>query len=176
MAAFFAKILDNGNLIDIISCVFTVMALVFTLYFWLLDHLSEDESKFIEGKSETLAVLNKSLKTTEDLMNSKEFSEDDFDRMRQAIEDVNKKLEIVLNYRFWARSRQKEEYAKVSEFYRDSRYLISTIRRCQESPGQKNDQTSIVGIQTLDPDQVADIRSDYLKGLYFVIEFIENWE
>ena len=93
-----------------------------------------------------------------------------------AIENVNKKLEVVLNYRFWSRSRQKEEYAKVNEFYRDSKYLVSTLRRFNEKNEEKNEKHSLISISELSQDEVKDIRTDYRKGLNYIIEFIENWE
>ena len=163
MGAFISAILKNGNLIDIVSCVFTVLALVFTLYFWLLDHLSEDETKFIEGKPETLAALNACL----DLIDHSE----DPQKILDAVWDVNKRMEVILNYRFWARSKQKEEYNRINGFYRDSRYLISTLRRSQEKR-----EDSLVGLGTLNEAEIRDIRTDYRKVLYYIIEFIENWE
>ncbi len=163
MGAFISAILKNGNLIDIVSCVFTVLALVFTLYFWLLDHLSEDETKFIEGKPETLAALNACLDTID--------HSEDPQKILDAVWDVNKRMEVILNYRFWARSKQKEEYNRINGFYRDSRYLISTLRRSQEKR-----EDSLVGLGTLNEAEIRDIRTDYRKVLYYIIEFIENWE
>ncbi len=163
MGAFISAILKNGNLIDIVSCVFTVLALVFTLYFWLLDHLSEDETKFIEGKPETLAALNACLDTID--------HSEDPQKILDAVWDVNKRMEVILNYRFWARSKQKEEYNRINGFYRDSRYLISTLRRSQEKR-----EDSLVGLGALNAAEIRDIRTDYRKVLYYIIEFIENWE
>ena len=58
MKDFLVGLSELGPLIDIISCVFTVLALIFTLYFWLLDNLNEEETKFVEGKGELLKTLN----------------------------------------------------------------------------------------------------------------------
>ena len=161
------KMIENGNLVDIISCIFTIMALVFTLYFWLLDHLSEDETSFIKGRMNTLAILNASLNVIKD--------SSDPDQLLQAVSDVNKELEVILNYRFWARSKQKDEVGKINEFYSDSRYLVSTIRRHQDAQKTPEAGRSLVGIPSLEPEELEDIRSDYQNGLSYVIEFIENW-
>lgn len=209
LASFFSRVFGNGNWADIISCIFTIIALAFTLYFWLLDHLSEDESKFIEGKTGTLDALDTSLKTivkhkeppcaedeteaqaAEGRENAKA---EDVKEVLEAISEVNKRLEVILNYRFWARSRQKEEYARISKFYRDSRFLISTMRRYRESvagedavavPSSgpvipesrdlKNDGRSLLSIETFQNSDLWDVCTDYEKGLNYIIEFIENW-
>ena len=164
----FANWLSNYDaLIDIIACVFTVLALVFTLYFWLLDHLSEDESKFIEGKESFLQELKECLKTISDNREP--------EVLLPIVQNVNNKLEVILNYRFWPRSRQKEDYKKINEFYMDSKYLISTIRRYVEAQNQTGEEASLVGINKLKKEDLDDIQSDYRNGLLFIIDFIESW-
>lgn len=167
MAAFLAQIFENGNLIDIISCVFTVMALVFTLYFWLLDHLSEDENKFLEGKSATRETLRSCLEAIREPCGPEE--------LQGAVETVNRELEIVMNYRFWARSRQRPEYEKINEFYQDSRYLLSSLRRYADSRRDPREAGSLVSVPSLDAAELEDIRSDYHAGLTYILEFVENW-
>ncbi|MCR5155875.1 MAG: hypothetical protein K6C96_04260 [Butyrivibrio sp.] len=154
-------------LIDIISCVFTVLALVFTLYFWLLDHLSEDESKFIEGKEEFLNELRECLKTINNNGEPK--------ALLPIVQKVNNKLEVILNYRFWVRSKKKEDYKKINVFYADSKYLISTIRRYVEAQEAKAGSDSLVGIPALGKEDLDDIQSDYRNGLMYIIDFIESW-
>ena len=154
-------------LIDIISCVFTVLALVFTLYFWLLDHLSEDESKFIEGKEEFLNELRECLKTINNNGEPK--------ALLPIVQKVNNKLEVILNYRFWVRSKKKEDYKKINVFYADSKYLISTIRRYVEAQEAEADSDSLVGIPALGKEDLDDIQSDYRNGLMYIIDFIESW-
>lgn len=163
MTESFAGLFQGGSMADLISCVVTVLALAFTLYFWLLDHLSEDESKFIEGRKKTLASLKKSydsIKTSPVAANT----------LLEAVQNVNRRLEVVLNYRFWGRSRQREDYEKVNVFFQDSRFLISTLRRSMEWQ-----DTSLVGIPALDDRMLEDIRADYADGLAYVIEFLNNW-
>lgn len=164
-------------LIDIISCVFTVLALVFTLYFWLLDHLSEDESKFIEGKEKFLKELKECLDTISD--------NKDPEVLLPIVQKVNNKLEVILNYRFWVRSKKKEDYKKINVFYADSKYLISTIRRYVEAKedqgsnaaveSREMESGSLVRIPVLGEEDLEDIQSDYRNGLMYIIDFIESW-
>ncbi len=177
MLDFIVKMIDNGNLIDIISCVFTVAALIFTLYFWMLDHLSEEESEFIKSKSGVLDTLIDKRAKIKELESIQPDDEEDTKTLLAAIDDVNKEMEVILSYRFWARGKQKDEYLKVNDFYRDSKYAVSTIRRSLDNkePSSENDR-SLVSIAPLRKEELDDIISDYQKGLSFTIEFIENWE
>ncbi|MBQ5341810.1 MAG: hypothetical protein J6W57_07405, partial [Oscillospiraceae bacterium] len=108
-----------------------------------------------------------SLRGCRDELDSKKPDSDWFKR----IQDVTAQLEVVLNYRFWARSAKKEEYDRIYSFYQDSRYLISTLRRNGEDTGQG----SIVGVGNLSEEQIGDIKKDYKTGLNYIIDFIENW-
>ncbi|MCR4588535.1 MAG: hypothetical protein K5682_09025 [Lachnospiraceae bacterium] len=164
---FFELLSQYDSLIDIVSCLFTVLALVFTLYLWLLDHLSDDESKFIEGKAGYLATLNASVKAIK--------HNQDIDLLLSRVEEVNHLLELILNYRFWARSKRKDEYNKINVFYMDTKYLISTIRRYKEDNGTGEEVRSLVNIVTLPPEELQDIQTDYCKGLSYIIDFLENW-
>ena len=172
MKEFLVSMSEFGPLIDIISCVFTVLALVFTLYFWLLDNLNEEETKFVEGKDKLLNSLYRCLKI---IRSSKKTDKEKVEEVRR----VNGQLEVVLNYRFWGRSTKKEEYSRISEFCQDSRYLISTMRRQQDahrpSDGMNNGVQSLVGVGKLSDEQMSDIWTDYKKGLAYIIDFIENW-
>ena len=177
MLDFFVKIIDNGNLIDIISCVFTVAALIFTLYFWLLDHLNDEESEFLKAKSGILDQLDSSLKKIKDPGCIMKDGNNDPGVLLDEIEDVNKQMEVVLSYRFWTRGKQKETFLKVNDFFRDSKYAVSTIRRSLEHKElSSTGDESLVSITPLGKDELEDIRSDYQKGLSFTIEFIKNWE
>ena len=162
MTEFLDSLSSYGPIIDIVSCVFTVLALVFTLYFWLLDNLNEEETKFLEGKGELLRTL----KTCRDVL------KEDGTEWIDKIQEVTAKLEVVLNYRFWARSSKKEEYNRAYSFYQDSRYLISTLRRNDDGAGG---QDSIVAVNGLSDKQIDDIKTDYRTGLNYIIDFIENW-
>ena len=175
-------------MVDIISCVFTVIALAFTLYLWLLDHLSEDESKFIENKAKILDALKASLsdilsrEEREQLRASIPVPETagseslNAKMLLTAVQKVNDQLEVVLNYRFWARSRQRAEYEQIRAFYRDSRYLVSMLRRYEESGTLESARDSLISINAMDGELLEDIRTDYRDGLAFIVEFIENWE
>ena len=172
MKDFLVGLSELGPLIDIISCVFTVLALIFTLYFWLLDNLNEEETKFVEGKGELLKTLNECLETVRS-------SEKTDKEKREKVREANGKLEVVLNYRFWGRSAKKEEYSRISEFCQDSRYLISTMRRLEDAnslqDGTPSEAGSLVGVGALSEEQMNDIWTDYKKGLAYIIDFIENW-
>ena len=45
-----------------------------------------------------------------------------------------------------------------------------------EKNEEKNEKHSLISISELSQDEVKDIRTDYRKGLNYIIEFIENWE
>ena len=173
MLDFITKMIDNGNLIDIISCVFTVAALIFTLYFWLLDHVSEEETEFLKKKPGLLGTLNKSLNKIKEIEHSKKDAKVDSRTLLNAISEVNKQMEIVLNYRFWTRGKYKDAYLRVNNFYKDSKYAVSTIQR---SLDETDNGKSLVSIADLGKDELEDIRSGYQRGLSYTIEFIENWE
>ena len=164
----FQRISQYDFLISLFSCIVTILALVFTLYLWLLDQMSDEEAKFLEGKKEFLTILYNSLNIAQ---NSKEPM-----TMLKLLQDVNDQLEIVMNYRFWARTKRKEEYNKINEFYQDSKYMISTIRRFLEAERAKDLGRSLIAIPDLDESELDDIQSDYRNGLSFIIEFMENWD
>ncbi|MBR6381003.1 MAG: hypothetical protein IKS07_04940 [Lachnospiraceae bacterium] len=162
-----SRFLEFDNMVNIISCAFTVLALVFTLYFWLIDHLSDEEAEFVKKREETLERLRACQKQIDE--------SPDADRFLSAVREVNRHLEIIVHYRFWGRSKQREEYAKIKDFYEDSRYLVSTILRWQETAGEPQYRKSLVGIPVLRAPEIDDIRTDYRKGLNYIIEFMENW-
>ena len=167
MSEFWSK-LSGFDYLNIISCVFTVLALVFSLYFWLLDKLSEDESKFIEGKKDLLGTLNDCL--------GKIDGDPELKTLRDCIQGVNEKLEVVVNYRFWTRSSVNNDYQKIQRFYQDSRYLLSTIRRAIESSDPEHQDMSLAAITGLEPVEKADILTDYRRGLKYIIDYVENWQ
>ena len=159
--------LDNGNLVSIISCFFTVMALVFAVYLWLLDHLSEDEANFIKRRATTVKVLNNSMAEAIILKSS--------DDLKTMIEKVNNQLEIVLNYRFWEFGKHRDDYYKVRKFYRDSRYLLSSLCRYIEDRNSAEGKDSIVSIPALSDEEFAEIKKNYLDGLSLIAELIQTW-
>ena len=135
--------------------------------FWLLDKLSEDESKFIEGKKDLLGTLNDCLKKTD--------GDPELKTLRDCIQGVNEKLEVVVNYRFWTRSSVNNDYQKIQRFYQDSRYLLSTIRRAIESSEPEHQDKSLAAITGLEPVEKEDILVDYRRGLKYIIDYVENW-
>lgn len=167
MQSVFQAIASYDNMIELISCVFGILALAFTLYFWLLDHLSEDESKFIEGKKDYLKNLKDYLYAIGSV---------DEQSLLSMVEDVNGSLEVILNYRFWVHGRHKDEHKKLTEFYQDSKYLISTIRRDLDAQGRPEAGKSLVSIPPLDDKEIEDIKANYKNGLIYIIHFIENWD
>lgn len=165
--------IDYGTLADVISCILAIIALIFTLYFWLLDHLSDDETKFLEGKSETLDQLKKAADVLE-----KEKNEACLNRKNilETVEKVNRRLEVILNYRFWSRSKQREEYVRIYDFCCDSRYLISALRRSVEK-GTVKGEPSVFAISSeeLNTEKLKQICAEYMASLMEIIEFFENW-
>lgn len=168
MCIYIALLSRSDTIINIVSCLFTVLALVFTLYFWLLDHLSADEAKFIEKKKKYLARLKDCL---EILKHSQKPTE-----ILNVIRCVNDILEIILSYRFWANSSLKRDYNAIHEFYTDSRFIISTLQRSIESNNASKQNRSLAYIPELSGPEMEDIKSDYLNGLLYIINFIENWK
>ena len=175
MDSFAAGLFQGDKLVDIISCLFTVAALFFSLYLWLLDHVSDDEAEFISKKAELLTELNKHRERLKALSKTLQPGSDNAKEFLEILKDVSSRMEVVLSYRFWVRSKQREEYEKICEFHRDSRYLISALNRSDESGSIPAEAESLVGI-ALDEKQMEDIREDYYEGLMYIIEFIENWE
>lgn len=165
--------LDYGALADVISCILAIIALVFTLYFWLLDHLSDDETKFLEGKSETVDQLKRAVETLEA---ERKTEKPDPEKILKTVEETNHRLEVVLNYRFWARSKQREEYVGIHEFCHDSRYLISALRRFQKERASEG-SFPVFGISSdeLNAEKAERICAEYAASLAEIIEFFENW-
>ena len=170
MEGFLEGLTKPEAIIDIVSCAVTVLALVFSLYLWLLDHLSEDEYKFIEGKEKFVESLNNCLKTIDKDQHGLD-SVSPLKNLLDNLQEVNDKLEVILSYRFWARSKRKEEYNKISQFHFDTRYLISTLRRSLETDKKE----SLLTMPELRQEEIDDIKVDYKKGLYYIIDFLENW-
>lgn len=164
MANIITKMIENGNLINIVSCVFTVLALVFTVYLWLLDHLSEDEAKYIKEKP----ILLRALKECQDILENS----DSLEKTLEAIYDINRRMEVILNYRFWIRSKQKEEYDKIIEYHRDCRYMISTIQRSMET----DETDSLLRIKPLDKPKLEELLSDYRGELSYIIELVQDYK
>ena len=178
MGEVFTNFFDSGSLIDIVSCVFTVLALVFTLYFWLLDHLSEEESEFIKEKHKYLKQFRKVLG---ELRHTKKGGEEapeegaaSAKELLSAVKDITRELEIMLNYRFWGRSRRREDYEKINEFYQDSRFLLSTLERYLEGEDEE-EGPGLLSIRALAESDLREMRGEYCDGLVFIINFVENW-
>ncbi|MBQ6603425.1 MAG: hypothetical protein IJH99_08510 [Eubacterium sp.] len=157
-------ITDYNFWISFISVFLTILALAYTLYYWLLDHISDDENDFIKEKGKLLSDLKEYARTAET---------DEPDVFLANVEDVTGRLEVILNYRFWSRSRKQAEHRKLSAFYEDSRYLISTVHRSLEADGAG---PSLVAVGPLTDGEWKEIRDKYRYGLWYMIEFVENWK
>ena len=160
-------LLGVDTIIDIASCFFTVLALVFTLHLWLTDHLNEDETKFLESKEELLKLLKDSRKCIQNL----NVVDDSF---LEEVRKVNYHLEIMINYRFWMHEKDREGINRIKTFYRDSKYLMSTIRR-NEEPFDGENPHSVLTIEELNASEIDVIKKNYSEGLNYTIGFIENW-
>ncbi len=157
--------LVSGTL-ELISCAFTVFALIFTLYFWLMDHLSGDRNEFAKSKPELLSILKKAIASLDDL-----HAGSDHQDLIDMILNINQQLEIILAYRFWAYSRRKGEYKKIQAFMRDSKYLISDIRRSREYTASGE---SIFAIAPLGEEEIEAIKQNYREGLFYILDFVDN--
>lgn len=165
--------LDYGALADVISAILAIIALVFTLYFWLLDHLSDDETKFLEGKAQTLDQLRGAVDA---LKAEEEKTRPDLKTILEIVEQTNRRLEVVLNYRFWTRGKQREEYARIREFCYDSRYLVSTLRRFDEGAAPEGGRSAFeISSADLDDKKARQVCVEYAASLTEAVEFFENW-
>ena len=160
------EILTDYNFwISFISVFLTILALAYTLYYWLLDHLSDDEAEFIKGREGFASDIK-------DALDSMKPEVSCLETFLPKAEHMTGKLEEILNYRFWARSRKAAEYRKLDAFCKDSRYFISTIRRSMENPSEPD---SLVAIRPLKEEEWDEIREEYSYGLWYLLEFVENW-
>ena len=191
--------MDLSMWIDIISCVFTIVALIFTLYLWLLDQLSGEESQFIEHKSQYIKDLKEYKDHISDIQTKsipeyqisespendrKKLYDDLLDKFHENVENVNNLLSVIVSYRFWTRNAQKTDFEKIQDFLADSRYLSSTIMRCREG----DDDDSLIEIKPDDlsaqrndsaptePSKLEKISESYINGLNYIIYYLEDWK
>ena len=165
-------------IINIVTCIFTIAALVFTMYLWLLEQLSGEETRFVEGKAGYIRALKGSKGKIDDFKkkfekeNDSALAEDkDIEEIRDIIDEVNGQLEIIVNYRFWNRNAHKKDFEKIKKFYTDSKYLTSTITRYTEE-----DDNTLIEIGRFDLQTIKEIIRQYIKGLDFIIIFLEDWK
>lgn len=172
-------IIKNLQLGSVISCVVTVLALVFTLYLWLIDHLNADEDSYIENKREYILKL-------EEYYSKVSRRECTVECFAQIVEEVNDLLFILLHYRFWERSIKKEDYKKMTNLYYDSKYLLSELVRIDETQyikeqeGNKSDKEkmllkSVMSESDVEGKLIVEIRncySDKIKDLIFFLKYM----
>ena len=131
---------------------------------------------------EILKELNACLESLEDTSKDTPTDEKPSKDFLQTLQKADTQLEALVSYRFWARSKQKEEFEKIRVFHEDSRYLISLIKRLTEPPKRSNlsesteQPKSLAAVLPLNRTQLKEIRNAYRNGLLFIIEFIENRE
>lgn len=170
-------------IINIVSCIFTIAALVFTMYLWLLEQLSGEETRFVEGKAGYISALKGSKSKIKEYeikfdngseQDSSDFTAEDKDieAIRDIIDEVNGQLEIIVNYRFWNRNAHKKDFERIKKFYGDSKYLTSTITRYIEP----YDDNTLIEIGRFDLQTIKEIIRQYIKGLDFIIIFLEDWK
>lgn len=166
-------------IINIVTCIFTIAALVFTMYLWLLEQLSGEETRFVEGKAGYIRALKGSKGKIDDFKkkfekeNDSALAEDkDIEEIRDIIDEVNGQLEIIVNYRFWNRNAHKKDFERIKKFYTDSKYLTSTITRYTE----EDDDNTLIEIGRFDLQTIKEIIRQYIKGLDFIIIFLEDWK
>ena len=100
----------------------------------------------------------------------------DKEELLMTVQGVNNELEVILKYRFWVRSKQKEKYKEITDFYHDSKYLISTILRYMEYEKDEKLKQTLVWIPKMDDDEMKDIRDAYKNGLFFIRDFVEEFD
>ncbi|MCR4928545.1 MAG: hypothetical protein K5988_00955 [Lachnospiraceae bacterium] len=151
---------NNAIFIDIISCVFTVIALVFTLYLWLLDQ-RDDEKDYVENKREYIQKLDAIINNIDDRSNPAGIVE----QMGKA----DSVIEEVISYRFWANTPHYKIIKEMEEFHKNSKYYISALKRISE---QLEEQS----IFYIDVNQKLELRNRYIKKLSYFINFLKNDE
>ena len=163
------------HIIDIVACISAVIALFYTLYFWLLDHTIDDVSKFIGSKRVFLAVFRDSKKRLQSLIiltnSSNIILENELEILLEVAENVHEQLAIILNYRSWMFSKQLEAYSMMKILYCDIGYLTSTLRRSKEQISKE----SLINIPALGDEDLEHIRNNLLYELDYIIEFVDSW-
>ena len=155
-----------SSILEIISCLFTVLALIFSLYLWMLDKMNDDKSAFIDKKKE---YLNFIIDKKEELQKNISVK-----NMLKSIQELNAELEIILNYRFWERSNKRQDYIKIKNFFIDNKYLISNIKRYIEEKECKPRKGSLISIFDFE-EEINNIKKDYNNVLSYILLFLENW-
>lgn len=151
---------NNAIFIDIISCFFTVIALVFTLYLWLLDQ-RDDEKDYVENKSKYIKQLEATINTIDNKSNAGFIVE----QMCKA----DSVIEEVISYRFWANTPHYRIIKDMEEFHKNSKYYISAIKRIDVHFEQES-------IFYIDINQKLELKSRYIKKLSYFINFLKNDE
>lgn len=167
-----------GYTIEFISCIATIIALIFTLYLWLLDKIGDDRAEYLKVRRQFIADLNNGIIRLRNLNKTNTVPQRNnshaYKQILSTIEDMNDELGKILSYRFWERNAQSDDYNKITDFHSGSRYLISTLKRYDNSLKNSGTSDTIVGIQPLSPQEIDDMISDYITGLEFILEFVDD--
>ena len=158
---------DYNFWISFISVFLTILALAYTLYYWLLDHVNGDETTFISNKEALLTDIRDCLDTMKD--------NPEPEKALPGMEHLTAEIELLLNYRFWGYNKRAAEYRRINTFYQDSRYLLSSLRRSLETKEAGAKEASLVAVDRLSDGEWTEICADYRKGLWYLAEFVENW-
>jgi hypothetical protein len=157
--------------LEIVSCVFTVVALLFSLYMWLIDRNDEDNMEFYQHKKEYLETLTtqRELIANADNADKKKAAGD----IAQSIDEINTTLRIITAFRFWGRSRWYDRFPELQKLFSDSVVLSSQLKRSREEKTE-----SLVGIQFhgFYEDRFPELKANYLKRLDSAIVFLTHVE
>ena len=160
-----------SSILEIVSCVFTVVALLFSLYMWLIDRNDEDNMEFYQNKKDYLDTLEHYrdvIVQTDDADKKKEASE-----IAEAIDEINTTLRIITAFRFWGRSRWYDRFPELQKLFSDSIVLSSQLKRSSEEI-----QESLVGIRfRMYYDELfPELKKNYLERLDSAIVFLKHVE
>ena len=160
-----------SSILEIVSCVFTVVALLFSLYMWLIDRNDEDNMEFYQHKKEYLETLTtqRELIANADNADKKNAAGD----IAQSIYEINTTLRIITAFRFWGRSRWYDRFPELQKLFSDSVVLSSQLKRSREEKTE-----SLVGIQFhgFYEDRFPELKANYLKRLDSAIVFLTHVE
>ncbi|MBO4653360.1 MAG: hypothetical protein IKI15_11735 [Lachnospiraceae bacterium] len=168
-----------SSILEIVSCVFTVVALLFSLYMWLIDRNDEDNMEFYKKKKKYLETLYKDREIIEVIDETANEKKELSEKMQDtwdtsvAIDEINNTLRIITAFRFWGRSRWYDRFPELQKLFSDSIVLSSQLKRCCEEKTE-----SLVGIRFHEfyGNQLPKLRKDYLEKLDSAIVFLEHVE
>lgn len=158
-----------SEITSIVSCLFTVLALCFTLYFWTIDNRNDDEISFFEKKRTYIQDL---LMLSSKIKECNKATED----MAMLISDANDILQIIMHYRFWSNRKENDMVAIIQKLYEDGYYFVSEIERSVKVSGEEKKLNSMLDMDynNINNKLLIRTRDDYLERLDDIIVFLKR--